>query len=152
MNRWMISLLLLLLPLLAQAEDELLMVRTQLAFPEAMQQLQESIRGYGYTVSRVQRVDIGLTRMGYQTDKYRVVFFGKHPQIRAIVDRHPELIPYLPLKIGIFAEGDQTILVTANPSLLSRFFPEDKDLHIQFLRWSSDMKAILREVQEAGRE
>ncbi|RMG55466.1 MAG: DUF302 domain-containing protein [Gammaproteobacteria bacterium] len=151
MKKWLIMLLLC-LPMGAQAEDELLMARSQLAFPEAMQALQDSIKGYGYKVSRVQRVDIGLTTMGYKTDKYRVVFFAKYPQMKEMVRRHPEVIPYLPLKIAIFAEGDETILVAANPKLLAEFFPEDSDLHINFIRCSSDMKAILREVQEAGRE
>ncbi|HHJ12087.1 MAG TPA: DUF302 domain-containing protein [Chromatiales bacterium] len=151
MKHWL-TFLLLFLPLAGMAEDELLMARSQLAFPEAMQQLQESIKGYGYTVSRVQRVDVGLTTMGYQTDKYRVVFFAKYPQMKQMAARHPEVIPYLPLKIAIFAEGDETILVAANPKLLAEFFPQDEDLHINFIRCASDMKAILREVQEAGRE
>jgi len=86
MRNWL-KILLLLLPLVATADDELLMARSQLAFPEAMQQLQESIKGYGYTVSRVQRVDVGLTTMGYQTDKYRVVFFAKYPQMKEMAAR-----------------------------------------------------------------
>ena len=39
--------------------------------------LQHAIGTQGYTLSRVQRVDIGLTESGFKTDKYRVVFFGK---------------------------------------------------------------------------
>jgi len=66
---------------LARAED-IVMARSALAFPEAMLALQEAIRSHGYTVSRVQRVDIGLTGMGYETDKYRIVFAGKRAQKR----------------------------------------------------------------------
>ncbi len=53
----------------------LLMARSDLEFPEAMLKLQVSIRDHGYIITRVQRVDIGLTHSGYVTDKYRVVFF-----------------------------------------------------------------------------
>ena len=51
--------------------------------------LQESIRDHGYIVSRVQRVDIGLTGMGYKTDKYRIVFAGKAEEIRTSQKRRP---------------------------------------------------------------
>jgi len=95
--------------------DNLLMARTSLSFPEAMLKLQDSIRNHGYTVSRVQRVDIGLTKSGYTTDKYRVVFFGKADLVRRLSDEYPQLIPYLPFKIAIFAEGEETLIVAANP-------------------------------------
>ena len=55
-----VVMLLLLLPTVLAAE-ELFMVRSQLAFPEAMTVLQQTIRENGYQVSRVQRIDIGLT-------------------------------------------------------------------------------------------
>ena len=111
------------LPVIAIAED-LMMTRSVLAFPEAMLALQESIAAHGYTVSRVQRIDIGLTGMGYETDKYRVVFAGKIEEIRQFTDKAPQLTPYLPPKIAIFAEGEDTILVAANPLLLSEFLQE----------------------------
>ena len=73
--------LLLTVPRAVFAED-IVMARSTLPFPEAMLALQESIRAHGYTLSRVQRVDIGLTGMGYKTDKYRIVFAGKPDEIR----------------------------------------------------------------------
>jgi len=105
--------------------DNLLMARTSLNFPEAMLKLQDSIRNHGYTVSRVQRVDIGLTKSGYTTDKYRVVFFGKADLVRRLSDEYPQLIPYLPFKIAIFAEGEETLIVAANPrELTDKTYPE----------------------------
>ena len=88
--------LLLLVMLLASpalAAQDLFMVRSQLSFPEAMLVLQQSIGESGYRISRVQRVDIGLTKSGYKTDKYRVVFFGDLDELHAVSDQHPELIP-----------------------------------------------------------
>jgi len=144
--------LLLLTPLLflaalatpAFAED-LLMTRSSQAFPETMMSLQEGITKHGYTVSRVQRVDIGLTAMGYETDKYRVVFFGKPDEIRWLTDNHPETIPYLPPKIAIFAEANDTLMVAINPAHFAQFF-DDPALKDVFLRWERDFRAILNAV------
>ena len=74
--------------------EELMMTRVMQSFPETMLKLQEVIKQHGYQLSRVQRVDIGLANMGYKTDKYRVVFFGKEAENRWIIDKHPELIAY----------------------------------------------------------
>ena len=128
--------------------DGLLMVRTALTFPEAMLALQESIRDHGYTVSRVQRVDIGLTGMGYKTDKYRIVFAGKYDEIREVSDKVPELVAYMPPKISIFAEGEQTILVTAHPSLYAGIAGDRVDPVI-FDRWESDLLSIMHDVRTA---
>lgn len=124
----------------AQA-DALLMVRTTQTFPEAMLKLQETINKQGYVVSRVQRIDIGLTTSGYKTDKYRVVFFGKPEQIKNLSDKYPHLIPYLPFKISIFAEGEETLLVTINPSKLKEARYPELDAFLETME--SDINAIL---------
>ncbi len=130
----------------AVVTGEMLMVRSTEAFPEAMALLQEAISKQGYTLSRIQRVDVGLNAKGYKTDKYRVVFFGKGEQIQAISIKYPQLIPYLPLKIAIYAEGDDTILVSANPSVLHDMF-QLKDLKPMFDLWLKDITIILKAVQ-----
>ena len=84
--------------------DDMLMVRTKQTFPEAMLTLQTSIKEHGYAVTRVQRIDIGLTGMGYKTDKYRVVFVGKPDEIQYLIDKYPVLAAYMPPQISIFAE------------------------------------------------
>jgi hypothetical protein len=58
--------------------QDLYMVRSQLAFPEAMAVLQETIREHGLTVSRVQRVDIGLTAF----EHLRVIYSSASMQSR----------------------------------------------------------------------
>ena len=141
------AVLLLQLPRLAVAED-MIMTRSVLAFPEAMLALQASITAHGYTVSRVQRIDIGLTGMGYKTDKYRVVFAGKIDEIRELIDKAPQLTPYLPPKISIFAEGDQTILVTINPKEYAAIAGDAVD-PVFFDRWESDLRSIFYDVNTA---
>ncbi len=140
--------LLLLLWLLATpalAED-LLMARIPMTFPEAMLKLQNVLKQHGQTLSRVQRVDIGLTAKGYKTDKYRVVFFGRLEEIREVADKYPMLIPYVPHKIAIFAEEDETLIVAANPE---RLFPEKDPALQRFVRqWKKDLEAIFHDMRE----
>ena len=138
---------LLFLPALLAAE-EMIMIRSVLPFPEAMLALQESIAAHGYTVSRVQRIDVGLTGMGYKTDKYRIVFAGKIDEIRQLTARSPELTPYLPPKVSIFAEGEQTILVTINPRIYAEIAGDAIDPVI-FDRWESDLRSIFYDVSIA---
>ena len=130
------------------AAEEMIMVRSVLPFPEAMLALQESIAAHGYTVSRVQRIDIGLTGMGYKTDKYRVVFAGKIDEIRQLTAMSPELTPYLPPKVSIFAEEEQTILVTINPRIYAEIAGDAIDPVI-FDRWESDLRSIFYDVSIA---
>jgi len=124
----------------------MLMARTPQSFPEAMLKLQEVIRNKGYVVSRVQRVDIGLTSSGYQTDKYRVVFYGVPEEIARLSKKYPALISYLPLKISIFAEGKDTILVTANPQHLKK--AGDAALARAINKWERDLVDIFAEMRE----
>lgn len=126
--------------------DELMMARSTEDFPETMLLLQGLIKKLGYTPSRVQRVDIGLTKSGYKTDKYRVVFFGKADEIKKVSSQLPEIVPYLPLKISIFAEEGQTILVTLNPMSFDKMYPKSSLTPI-FKQWKKDMQTIFNKVQ-----
>ena len=134
------------LPAQAVITGGMIMVRSTEPFPEAMSLLQQAINENGYQLSRVQRVDIGLSAKGYKTDKYRVVFFGKGQQIRDLSRAYPELIPYLPLKIAIFAEDDNTILITANPAAFRDMFRQPELVPV-FEQWKKDLSKILNAVQ-----
>ena len=127
--------------------DQLLLVRSQQAFPEAMASLQAGIAKHGYKVTRVQNVDIGLSHTGYRTDNYKVVFYGKADEVAQLTAQHPELIPYLPLNVAIFAEDEETIVVTSRPAVLGEFFP-DPQLKPLFAGWEKDLEEIMDEVRE----
>ena len=129
----------------AIAED-LLMARVSLTFPEAMLKLQNTLKKYNHTLSRVQRVDIGLTSKGYKTDKYRIVFYGQADEIRHLADEYPQLIPYLPHKIAIFAEEEDTMLVAVNPEML--FETEDPNLQSIMKKWHEDLQVIFKDMRE----
>jgi len=127
---------------------DLIMVRTQQDFPEAMLTLQTSIREHGYAITRVQRIDIGLTGMGYETDKYRVVFVGKSKEIQYLVDKYPVLAAYMPPQVSIFAEEGDTVLITANPMIYAEMIDDDKD-KILFRRWESDVYSVFDDIRKA---
>ncbi|MDH5393452.1 MAG: DUF302 domain-containing protein [Gammaproteobacteria bacterium] len=121
--------------------EELIMTRVKQTFPETMVNLQSAIKQAGYTISRVQRVDIGLTKSGFMTDKYRVVFFGKADELNTLSNKYPDIIPFLPLKISIFAENNETILVTNSPLIMKGYFKDIPEKH--FNQWEDDVHKIL---------
>ncbi len=141
-----------LLPITLQAEHQkLIMGRSSEAFPETMSALQEEIKKAGYTISIVQRVDIGLSGMGFETDKYRVVFFGKPEEIKSLPKKYPKLTPYLPLAITIFAENEETILAAMSPGYIEHAYiknsdSSDAELQAIFLRWQKDIELIIENV------
>jgi len=124
----------------ASFADDLIMMRIRQSFPETMVNLQSAIKKTGYKISRVQRVDIGLTKSGFKTDKYRVVFYGKPDEVNSLTENHPDIIPLLPLKISIFAENNETIILTTNPKQLKRFFKDIPD--VIFNQWHDDINSI----------
>ncbi len=128
--------------------NDLLMVRSHQAFPEAMLTLQTSIKKHGYTIARVQRVDIGLTSKGYHTDKYRVVFVGKPKEIEYLVNKYPVLDAYMPPQISIFAENGQTVIVTANPEIYADMITDKAD-KVLFRRWESDVYSVFDDIRHA---
>ena len=129
----------------AIAED-LLMARIPMTFPEAMLKLQNTLKTNNHTLSRVQRVDIGLTSKGYKTDKYRIVLYGQAEEIRQLADEYPQLIPYLPHKIAIFAEEEETMLVAVNPEMLIE--TEDPRLKAVMKKWHEDLQEIFKDMRE----
>ncbi len=89
----------------------------------------------------MQRVDAGLEAKGCKTDKYRVVFYGKAEEIARLADGHPELIPFLPLSVAIFAEGSQTLITTHRPRALKASFPAP-ELGPTFDPWEKDLVCV----------
>ncbi len=147
MNRpglWLVAVLLVLTS--SVSAQDLYMVRASTEFPETMVALQKAIHDEGYTLSRVQRVDIGLSKSGFKTDRYRVVFFGKPDEIKQFGERYPDLVAYLPLKIAIFAEGDETLLLASSFQHLRAFYSQAEVLE-SFDRWEQDVQRILEQVR-----
>ena len=79
---------------------------------------------------------------------YRVVFVGKADEIKYLVDKYPQMIPYMPPKVAIFAEAGDTLLVTANPQVFAQMIDDEKD-KIIFERWESDVYSVFDDFRKA---
>lgn len=129
--------------------DNLLMGRVPLSAEIVMAYAEASIESHGYLIAHRQTCDSGLGDVGYETDFYQVVFFGKPDEVRRISADYPELVSHLPLKLAVIAERDETLLTTLNPEALSSFFP-DETVQIQLGRWHSDLVSIFDEVKRSA--
>ncbi len=56
------------------------------------------------------------------------------------------MIPYLPLKIVVFAEETQTLVVTANPIRYLSFY-DNARVRTLAHRWASDLNSILDDMR-----
>lgn len=126
--------------------DNMLMARVPLQAEVTLEYVYASIREHGYRIAHLQLCDGGMTEAGYKSDVYRVVFFGKVEEVRMISDRYPELVSYLPLKIAVIAEKEETLLAALNPEALEPFY-SDETLHIQLGRWQNDIVSIFDDVR-----
>lgn len=127
-------------------EDNFFMVRTEKPFEIAMEKIQGLIEDYGYSVAHTQRCDGGLNDFGYETDYYRVIFFGKYEEVKALSNDYPEIIPFLPLKFLVFAENDETVIVSLNPDTLADYF-DSMDIKNQLQRWHNDINEMFSEIR-----
>ena len=127
--------------------EKVMMARSYDGFDATFESVRQALESRDYKVAHVQKCDGGLKDFGYATDFYRVIFFGKPDEVRHWSKAHPEMIPYLPLKIAVFAEGDQVLVVSFDPEELAVMF-DDKALRTQFSRWKNDIESVLAEVSK----
>ena len=127
--------------------ENMLMVRTQTPFEIAMDDVQTLLEEYEYSVAHTQRCDGGLTDFGYKSDYYRIIFFGKIDEVRSLSEKYPQIVPFLPLKMLLFAENDETVLVALDPDKLSNYF-DDRSVKIQLQRWRNDILSIFNEMRD----
>ncbi len=147
MKQFVWLLLLALLNGLAHA-DNLLMSRIPMSAEIVLEYVKTSIEEHGYAVAHVQLCDGGMADFGYKSDTYRVVFFGKVEEARMISARYPELVSFLPLKIAVIAEKDETLLTVLNPEALAPYYA-DQEIQVQLGRWNNDLISILDDVRRA---
>ena len=147
MKQLILSLLMLLVCMGQAQAEKVMMARAYDSFDVTFESVRQALEGRGYKVAHIQKCDGGLKDFGYTTDFYRVIFFGKPDEIRHWSKIEPAMIPYLPLKIAVFAEADQVLIVSFNPEELATLFT-DRQLKIQFSRWKSDIESVFAEVTQ----
>ena len=143
-----LALLGIVLPAQAIITGELIMLRSAKQYDVAMENLQSAIKKQGYSVTGIRQVDEGLVKSGYKSDKYLIVFFEKPGEVAELKKHYPEISPYLPLKIVIFAEAGETLLVTSDPSVYIDLFPDPR-LQEMFRRWHEEVVGIMKEVEQS---
>jgi uncharacterized protein (DUF302 family) len=144
----MLTIVLLLAALPTAYADGMIMGRVAMKAEIVLEYVKSSIEEHGYSIAHLQLCDGGMTDFGYKTDFYRVVFFGKIDEVRMITAHYPELVSYLPLKIAVIAEKDETLLTVLNPEALIPFF-DDERIQIQLGRWHSDLVSIFGDVRRS---
>ena len=140
----MTALIILLSSNVAWAEN-MLTLRIDDSYYNVMITVKEKLNEYGYQVANIQKCDGGMESMGYQSDEYKVVFFGKLKEVRNLSQKYPQITPYVPLKIAVIKENDSIVIVALNPSALSTYFKQD-ELKTQFKRWENDLRSIFKEI------
>lgn len=144
-------LLLVLLLLTGQAlADQMLMARVNMKADLAIEYLKTAIDEHGYALAHIQKCDSGLGEFGFHSDTYRVLFIGKLAEIRRISAQHPEFVAYLPLKIAVEAEKGETVMVAVDPMTFNRYYPNDREMLVQFQRWRNDILSIFNDVHKAA--
>lgn len=136
------------LPAQAFITGDLIMLRSAKPYDVAMENLQSAIKKQGFAVTGIRKVDEGLAKSGFKSDKYRIVFFEKPDEVAELKKRYPEMSPYLPLKIVIFAEAGETLLVTSDPAVYIDLFPDPR-LQDLFRRWHDELVGIMEDVQHS---
>jgi uncharacterized protein (DUF302 family) len=149
MNKSTMGMLLLIMASLwvgSAGADNMLMGRIPLRAEVVLEYVKSSIEEHGYAIAHLQLCDGGMEDFGYKSDFYRVVFFGKIEEVRKISERYPEFVSFLPLKMAVIAEKDETLLAVLNPEALAPYFA-DEEVQIQLARWHSDLVSILEDVR-----
>lgn len=116
-------------------------------YPEVMLSLQMNIQAKGYTISRIQKVDMGMREAGYKLDEYRIVFFAKPTDIKVVLEDYPVFASFLPLSITIYKDGDMTRLV-GMPFALAKAHASDHILKNMIVRWEKDTATIIHQTVE----
>lgn len=148
LKRFIIASLLLLISGIVHAEN-MITLRIDDSYENVMTSVKVKLNEYGYHVAHVQKCDGGMKSMGYTSDEYKVIFFGKLKEVRELTKKYPQIIPYVPLKIAVIKENDSVVLVVLNPSTLDKYFKQE-ELKTQFKRWENDLRSIFKDIRLAN--
>jgi uncharacterized protein (DUF302 family) len=127
------------------AIDSFNVVRVNTNFNNTWQALNDKVDEYNYKTAYLQRCDFALNERDYKSDKYRILFFGEYKKMEYLSRKYSAIVPYLPLKVVVMAEGDNTIIIN-NPLQILLPTLEDKDKEI-INKWQQDLDKIFAEIK-----
>ncbi|SFV61395.1 hypothetical protein MNB_SUP05-5-538 [hydrothermal vent metagenome] len=109
--------------------------------------LQKYIKKQGHQIAFRQRCDFALKQRHFDTQLYRILFFGQYQKIKEIVKRNPKIIPHLPLSITVVESNNkETLLITASLEYLINLVKSEQDKEI-IRQWSKDVLQIVDNVK-----
>lgn len=132
----------------AQTDHQPLLVRTSYSFDQAIDTAEQHLINKGYTVVFTQKCDNALGHYQYATDSYRVLMFSKLDFSRQWLPKYPEIAAFLPLRLAVFAEGDDTMLASYHPMDIAKGL-NTPELNPFFEQWAQDIEAIMQTMNQA---
>ena len=131
--------------------NDMMMVRMHIKADVAIEHLKSALEKRGYAIAHTQKCDGGMHSFGYTTDFYRSIFFGKGAEAREISKAHPDFVSYIPLKMTVVAEREETVMSIVNPHVFDRFYPDDPMMLQHFNNWHHDILSIFSDLRAAER-
>ena len=102
---------------------EILSYRIHAPAEQVLETLKNIVVEQGYQVAKIQRVDKAMKKVKLTTAEYRLLHFGRSSENRELLERCPELLPWLPLRITLAAERQHTLFFSLNPKTLEDICP-----------------------------
>ena len=151
MKKLLLAALLLLTGSAHAITNNMMMVRMHIKAEVAIEYLKSALEQRGYAIAHTQKCDGGMHSFGYTTDFYRSIFFGKGTEAREIAKAHPDFVSYIPLKMTVVAERDETVMSIVNPHAFDRFYSDDPMMLQHFKNWHHDILSIFSDLRAAER-
>ena len=131
--------------------NDMMMLRMHMKADMAIEYLKSALEQRGYAIAHTQKCDGGMHSFGYTTDFYRSIFFGKGAEAREISKAHPDFVSYIPLKMTVVAEREETVMSIVNPHVFDRFYSDDPMMLQYFKNWHHDILSIFSDLRAAER-
>jgi uncharacterized protein (DUF302 family) len=131
--------------------NDMMMLRMHMKADVAIEYLKSALEQRGYAIAHTQKCDGGMHSFGYTTDFYRSIFFGKGAEAREISKAHPDFVSYIPLKMTVVAEREETVMSIVNPHVFDRFYSDDPMMLQHFKNWHHDILSIFSDLRATER-
>jgi len=125
--------------------DEFLSKKINANFNQTWYSLYKTVKDFGYKTTYLQKCDVALKQRKYESDKYRILFFGEYRNMEYLSKKYPEIVPFLPLKTVVIEEKGSTLLLSNPPNILLEIV-KGGDIHI-INKWQKDMENIFTVIK-----
>lgn len=112
-------------------------------FPETMMRVQQELNKKGYQMTRIQALDQGLAKAGYDIENYRIIFFGNSLDFDIVQQRNPELTVFLPLSVTVY-EDDGRVYIQSMPFSMAQKATQDREYLAMVTRWKQDVDQAIQ--------